>query len=403
MATVTATITIDFTANYAGAHRVCFRIQGSGDPYDCTTSVACIGGGTTCQAIITTNVNTTSCDGPITFEGYIQAACEDVLSTGGRLAWTALFTPNVICQRTEVLCARGPIQVVTPNPGGQEYTLSDTVTVVRNGADTEVDNAIISIGTVGDGIINSISSLLSPGTGYTALDVLTIVDATASGIGGTIRVDTIGGSGEILTYTLTAGGSQYIGGFTFTWGTSVGANFDIQSNGVDYNKYGAITGITITNGGSYSITPTITITTATGSEAVLDVTLAHCGIYNDVGLDCIGGDPVNIADGDLNVGDTFVTCINGGLVAATPTEYDVTETGCCIPEDTDISPCTDYHLDNGSGVPVNVHITNCEGNDEILVVPALTSINRCLVTGGFIDPQVAGFVVLDTGGPCVVS
>ena len=75
MALVTATITIDFTANYAGAHRICWRIQGSGDPYDCSAAVACVGGATNCQAIINPIVNTTSCDGPVTFEGYIQSGC----------------------------------------------------------------------------------------------------------------------------------------------------------------------------------------------------------------------------------------------------------------------------------------------------------------------------------------
>jgi hypothetical protein len=403
MATVTATITVDFTANYAGPHRVCFRIQGSGDPYDCTTIVNCIGGGTACQAIINTPVNTTSCDGQVTFEGYIQAACEDILSTSGRLAWTALFTPNVICQRTEVECARGPISGVSISPSGQQYLLADTLTVVRNGADPETSDATLSIASVGTGIINSISSLLAGGTLYTALDVLTVVDNAAIGAGATIRVDTVDGGGAILTYTLLTGGNNYIGGFTFTGGTGSGASFDIQDEGVDYDRFGAITGVTISVPGSYAIVPTITITTATGSEAQLTAELQPCGNYLNIGLDCIGGDQVDIISGDLNVGETFATCIDGGLVAVTPSEYEVTEVGCCIPADTDTSPCTDYHLDNTTGGPVNVHVTNCEGNDEIITVAATTSINRCLVTGGVIDPQVVGFNITNTGSPCVVS
>ena len=399
MATVTATITVDFTANYAGPHRVCFRIQGSGDPYDCSTVVSCAGGGTACQAIINTPVNTTSCDGPITFEGYIQAACEDILSTGGRLAWSAVFTPNVICQRTEILCARGPIDSVTINNGGQEYDISDTLTVVRNGADPETSDATLTISNVGTGVINSISSLLAAGTGYTALDVLTVVDATSSGAGATIRVDTVGGSGEILTYTLLTGGSQYIGGFTFTGGTGVGADFDI-ADGTDYNIFGKILTITVSAPGTYSITPTVTITTATGSSAILDVELAPCGEYFNVGNDCVGGDQINILPDALKVGETFVTCINGGLVGATPPQYDITETGCCIPEDTTTSPCTDYHFENTTGGPVNIHITNCEGDNETIVVDAGLTISRCLVTGGFIDPQVAGFNIVNAGSAC---
>ena len=61
MAAIPATITVNFTANYAGPHRVCWRIGASG-PYDCTTSVTCTGGGNPCQAVITTTVDNESCD-----------------------------------------------------------------------------------------------------------------------------------------------------------------------------------------------------------------------------------------------------------------------------------------------------------------------------------------------------
>lgn len=400
MATVTATITVDFTANYAGPHRVCYRIQGSGDPYDCSTLVNCVGGGTACQAIINTPVNTTSCDGTVVFEGYIQAACEDVLSTSGRLAWSANFTPTVVCQRTEVLCARGGINTVTPNPGGQEYLVGDTLTIVRDGSDAETTDGTLTIASVGTGVINSISGLTSGGAGYVALEVLTVVDAGGAGNSATIRIDTVDGGGAILTYTLLTNGTDYIGPFTFTGGSGAGADFDIQANGVDYDKYGAITGVTVSVAGLYGVTPTVTITTGTGSGATLDVALDPCGAYTNVGVDCVGGDQVDIAASALNVGDVFATCIDGGLVAATPSEYDVTETGCCIPDDTVTPPCIDYHLNNTTGAPVNVHITNCEGDDETLSVAATTNVSVCLVDGGVIDPQVAGFIITRTGTAC---
>src|SRR5210317_1336664 len=97
MAIVTATITVDFTAFYAGDHRICWRVQGSGDPYDCTTIVNCVGGGAACQGIFNADVNTTSCDGTITFEGYVQATCEAESSLTGRLPFTVDFVPNPVC------------------------------------------------------------------------------------------------------------------------------------------------------------------------------------------------------------------------------------------------------------------------------------------------------------------
>jgi hypothetical protein len=397
MATISATITVDFIANYAGPHRVCFRIQGSGDPYDCTTLVNCVGGATACQAIINTLVNSTSCDGTVIFEGYIQAACEDVLSTSGRLPWTANFVPNVVCERYEVLCARGGIQAVNPNPAGQEYLVADALTIVRNGADPETLDGTISIATVGTGVINSISSLLAGGTLYTALDVLTINGS--AGAGATIRVDTIGGGGEILTYTLLTNGAGYIGPFTFSGGTGSGANFDIV-DGVDYDTFGSILTVTVSVPGLYSIPPTVTITTGTGAGAQLDVVLEPCAIYTNVGVDCVGGDQVDIADGDLDVGETFATCIEGGLAGATPSVYDVTQSGCCIPEDSASTVCTDVHLENASGGPVDVHVTECNGNDRIVTVPDATTEALCLIADGWIDPDVVGFTITDQTTPC---
>lgn len=402
MATVTATITVDFVANYAGNHRVCFRIQGSGDPYDCSTVVNCVGGATACQAIINTPVNTTSCDGPITFEGYVQAACEDILSTSGRLTWTAVFVPNVVCQRYEVLCARGGIQSVTPNPGGQLYDVGDTLNIVRDGADPETSDGTISIATVGDGVINSISSLLAAGVNYAPLDTIDITDfVSGSGSLGQIRVDSVGGSGEILTYTLIANGMEYTGPFDFTTtsGAGSGANFDIV-DGVDYDIFGKILTVTVSVPGSYSIPPTVTITTATGSGATLDVALVPCPTYDVVGVDCVGGDNINIIGSSMDVGETFGTCIEGGLVNPTPAEYDVTPIGCCIPEDSESTVCTDVHFENNSGGPVNVHITLCDGDDSTETIANGTTEAFCVVANGWIDPDVAGFTITDTGTPC---
>jgi len=397
MATITATITIDFTANYAGAHRVCWRIQGSGDPYDCSTSVSCVGGGTTCQAIITASVNDTSCDGPITFEGYIQAECQDILSTSGRLAWTALFTPVVVCQRQEITCDYAPISAVNITNGGLTYLVGDVINVTRAGGDTQVLNANIEVLTVGDGIINSISALLPGSLGYTAADVLSIVD----GIGGsgTITVDTVDGFGEILTYTLTTGGTQYQGPFTFTGGTGTGADFDIL-DGTDYDAFGKILTVNIIDGGEYSITPSaFTITTALGTGAVLAFTLDRCPAYPAIGTDC-DSNPVALAVG-TPVGSTFATCIVGA-VGVTPSGYSVSAVGCCIPTDTSADVCFDYHLENTTAFGIDVRGTLCDGTFVMTTIPALTITPVCIIEDG-IATFNSGLTVTNTGTPCLPS
>lgn len=399
MAIVTATITVDFTANYAGDHRVCFRIQGSGDPYDCSTIVNCVGGATACQAIINTPVNTTSCDGTVTFEGYVQAICEDVLSTNGRDAFTADFVPNIVCQRNEIVCARTGVASIAVTNGGQEYVFGlDTLTVIRDGGDAEVGDATASIATVGSGVINSVTGILAAGAGYTALDVLTVTDGGGAGAGATIRVDTIGGGGTITSFTLLTNGAGYVGPFTFIGGTGVGGTFDIQSGGVDYDVFGTILTVNVTTPGLYSIVPTITITSGTGSGAVLTPVLADCAAYINIGNDCAAAQ-VDLASG-LVFGETFAACIDGGLVAATPADYDVTEVGCCIPADTVVDTCFDYHLDNLSGAPINVQYTACDGIDTTVAVPATTLIAVCAVAGGVVDLGDPDMVITNTGTPC---
>lgn len=397
MAIVNATITVDFTANYTGDHRVCFRIQGSGDPYDCTTIVNCTGGGAACQAIITTPVNTTSCDGTVTFEGYVQAACEDVLSTNGRLGWTADFVPNPICNRVELECSFGEIASITITDNGQLYDVADTVVITRDVADTQTTDAIISINTQGTGVINSISSLAAAGSGYIATEVLTVVDGGGSGTGATITIDTIGGSGEITGYTLTTNGTQYVGPFTFTGGSGVGADFNIVEN-TDYNAYQGILTFTITNGGAYDIAPTISITTVTGSGFVGTVNIADCPVWNTIGTDCNAA-TVNLASG-LPHGNTVAVCLDDNLWAGKPDEYTATQTGCCIPADTAGDACYDYHLNNTSGAPINVQYTACNGIDTTVAVPATTLIAVCAVDGGVVDLNNPNMIITNTGTPC---
>jgi hypothetical protein len=399
MAIVTATITVDFTANYSGDHRVCWRVMGSGDPYDCSTIVNCAGGATACQAIFTADVNTTSCDGEVFFEGYIQAICEDILSTQGRLPFTTSFVPNPTCLRHEVLCLFGEVEAVQILDPGINYDIGDTVVITRDGADTQVADATLTISGVGDGVINTITGLLSGGLGYIATEVLTINGA--AGAGGTITIDSILPGGIIDTFTLTTNGAGYIGPFSFTGGSGAGADFDIV-NGVDYDDFGSILGFNIVVPGAYEIPPVITITSATGQDFDARVLLEPCPAYDNIGTDCIGGDMVQIAPGALEVGAIWATCLATGPLAG-PNEYEVIQIGCCIPEDTDIEPndtCVDYHFDNATGIQQVVHVTDCNGDDHALVVPDGVSIDRCCVNGGVIDPGLPGLTITNTGAPC---
>lgn len=99
------TLQVDFTANYTGDHRVCWRIGPSG-PYDCTTIVTCAGLGATCSALISVDLTpyNVQCD-DITFEGYVQPVCYPESATSGRTAFSVVYSPIWPCGAVNFLCA----------------------------------------------------------------------------------------------------------------------------------------------------------------------------------------------------------------------------------------------------------------------------------------------------------
>ncbi len=81
--------------------------------------------------------------------------------------------------------------------------------------------------------VDRVLSLDDAGTGYIATDVLTITGGAGSG--GQITIDSVGGSGEILTYTLTTPGSGYTSQPT-SYAGGAGSAADFTVNGGEIAK-----------------------------------------------------------------------------------------------------------------------------------------------------------------------
>lgn len=173
MAPVPATLQIDFTSNYpSGSHRVCYRIAGSGSPYTCTT-VACtpfvspappVG----CQALIAITVDNESCD-PVTYEGYVQAACETAGSLAGREAFSITFTPTPTCTPVQLVCDNVSIQTITITNGGTGYNpVSPPAVTAVGGGGTAVLSATVN----GSGIVTGI--IITSSSGYSSLPAISI-------------------------------------------------------------------------------------------------------------------------------------------------------------------------------------------------------------------------------------
>jgi len=175
MPAVAATIAVTWDSNYAGAHRVCFRVQGT-IPYTCTTAGThpiCAGGGAPCAYNINVLVDQETCD-TVIWEGYVQAACEDESSLVGRIPFTATFVPDPQYKQWDVSCDGVPILGFGAFAGGTGYSVGDPVVIL----DAQGVGATAEVGAETAGTITAFT-LLTPGDGYVA----PTLDCTGSGDG----------------------------------------------------------------------------------------------------------------------------------------------------------------------------------------------------------------------------
>ena len=101
MPPVTGYISISFTPNFVGQHRICWRIGNVG-PYTCEPDFTC--NTDPCTYYITpVSLNNDSCD-TVDFNGYIQAACEEEGTLDGAVFWSQAFVPNPECQPYQLTC-----------------------------------------------------------------------------------------------------------------------------------------------------------------------------------------------------------------------------------------------------------------------------------------------------------
>lgn len=179
MALSPANILVNFISNYAGCHRICYRLQGT-IPYTCSScqpcETNCAGNGSPCSATIPILVDNESC-APQTWEGYVQPCCEDGASLNGRVPFTVTFTPNPDCQSHNILCQSGRVTDIFPtgvNLGGAGYDPTPGATIITiappSGPGTQATaTPVIDV----NGTITSVI-ITNPGSGYTSVPAVTI-------------------------------------------------------------------------------------------------------------------------------------------------------------------------------------------------------------------------------------
>jgi len=98
---ITGYITVTFNATYLGDYRICWR-DDYVSSYTCFLA-NCSDLGTCTVYINPITFNTNTCD-QITYNGYVQAACEDPNTTDGAVFWTVVYTPVTDCVPWELTC-----------------------------------------------------------------------------------------------------------------------------------------------------------------------------------------------------------------------------------------------------------------------------------------------------------
>lgn len=399
-----ATITVTYTPQYAGTHRVCLRLVDSpANPYCCYVDLTASVVGTPKDYVITLetapcasvpDVDPESCD-PVEYEGFVQPTCvdEDDLST--RTAWGITFTPVPTCESWEVTCAvSGVDSIDVTNPGsGYDPMIPPAVTIdapTGPGPVQATGVVIIGAGSASAGFI------VTQGSGYTngVYPGCPMTGGTGTGLKATVVITLT----QISSITITDGGTGYIVGDTVAPDTGVvGVPAPAGSYQITISDYGKTNSVTITDpGDGYIVVPAVVFDApGAGVTALGTAEMEACAEF--ASFDCVSAD----VDPDIAIAflEMKVLCSKTEPVLAA--EYDVNGTGnpCCT--------CVQYEIDVLSGTVPQIYYTLCDGSVNRDIVELVNQIGGFSTTVCAIEDSVGltpGYeanVSISNVGPCV--
>lgn len=397
MAPTAANLVINFTSNYpAGQHRVCYRIQGSGDPYTCIivncTPFVPPAAPPACTATIPITVDNETCD-PVTYEGYIQPTCEVEGSPDGQVPFTITFTPSPACSAVQFTCNNvgvASIELAAPNFGGSGYNPASPPNVVISGGGGIGATATAVVGNQGV-LGNTVSN---GGAAYAPDGVYPGITCTGgTGAGATFTVTVTGG--VVVSVTVTDGGTGYTIGDVLTldpFAGGAGAQVTVNTLNTGIIQY-----ITVTsNGSGFSSTATVTIDPSPGfggnpavdadAAAIMMVCAEFLAGTNCDGTNKNGGVPIP----PFTLGSNFNVCYAGGTYngVADPYGYTISEsTDCCY-------DCARYTVTSVNGG--QLIFTDCSNQRTTIVnlsagVPYAVT---CAVKGSVEVNQLTGVTIV---------
>jgi hypothetical protein len=167
-----AILSITYTPNYVGCHRICFRT--SEENYCCYLDESGVVVGTPktviinltedySDCIVTTPIEF-GCQGELTVEGYIQACCVDANSLTGRIPFDAEYN-STPCESYSITCPESGIGSVLVVDGGYGWPVGFTPTV-----------NLINTGVLGSGFLAHATMTCLPGENFCSINDIIVDD-----------------------------------------------------------------------------------------------------------------------------------------------------------------------------------------------------------------------------------
>lgn len=354
MAVVNITLEVNFTSHYIGEHRICWRIQGSGDPYDCTNLVICPNGA--CTSSFTISLESNFC-GPYTIEGYVQPTCFDQSDPTGQVPFSAEYNNTVDCEPYTLTCSTvsldGWIHIVDYGSG---YTAAPLISIGGNAT------AISVIEATDDGM--KTASINTPGTGYfsggygKARNITAIPGVGPAGIDA--RFDVTVQAGVVIQIDIRSGGTGWAIGNQFTFD-----NTDLGGSGSDFvgtvdtlSVIGELKEIQLTSPGSgYTAVPAVIVAppSGPGTQANAFSKLAGCQSISGelLGPNCDLTPREDIVSVPLNTVIRFCNPSFSPPLGGYPVGWVQGSGECCY------LPCTCYQMTLDDGGTVEYYYTDC--------------------------------------------
>ena len=408
MTPVAGALTITWLNQYVGPHRVCYRlVTAPPSTFTCVTVNCPNPPGSSNTITIPVLVDNESCD-TLTWEVYVQAECEDINSTTGRVYVTPspTFVPAPECTGLTLTCTEVPLVGFDitydgrENANGGGYNGTETVDV---GGDTS-GSLIIGIGDPNDLLITN------PGGG-----------AATDGVYNNVPLTGGSGTGATATVTITAG---VVSGVTslgtaltpYAFGDNLGVDETFAPglaglageviNVVEVDL-GTVIGINYTPppGTLYLVPPTVTIDPATlgGAVATAVALLGNCPSGWDAGTNCLGDALGNYAT-EVAQGVSFDMCYDGGTYnGGDDLEADYgfvlsSSSDCCY-------DCVDVTIENNTGDTINFSYVLCADktlDNDTLANGASITID-CVVNNSWSFDVNSVNVVVTTNSPPTCS